>query len=78
MLVGSGKPNTYLISSSSKWVIYSRATDHMTSNSSLFTMFQPHPSTSTIALEDGSTSCVLGAGTIHPIDFCFEFTAIIF
>ena len=65
MLVGSSKPNTCLISSSSKWVIDSRATDHMTSNSSLFTKFQPHPSTSTVTLGDGSTYCVLWSGTIH-------------
>ena len=38
----------------------------MTSNSSLFTTFQSHPSTSTITLTDGSASCVLGLGTIHP------------
>ena len=66
MLAGSGKPNTCLISSSSKWVIDSRATDHMTGNSSLFTTFQPHPSTSIFTLADGSTSCVLGLWTIHP------------
>ena len=66
MLVGSGKPNTCLISSSSKWVIDSKATDHMISNSSLFTTFQPHPSTSTVALANGSTFGVLGSGTIHP------------
>ena len=30
MLAESSKPNTCLISSSSKWVINSRATDHMT------------------------------------------------
>ena len=28
-------------------------------------MFQSHPSASTITLADGSTSCVLGSGTIH-------------
>ena len=39
---------------------------HMTSNSSLFTTFQSYPSTSTVTLADGSTSCVLGSGTIHP------------
>ena len=38
----------------------------MTINSSLFTTFQSHPSTSTVTLADGSTSCVLGSGTIHP------------
>ena len=38
----------------------------MTGNSSLFIMFQSHPSTSTVTLRDGSTSRVLGSGTIHP------------
>ena len=38
----------------------------MTSNSSLFTTFQSHPSTSTDILANGSTSCVFGSGTIHP------------
>ena len=66
MFTGSGKPNTCLISSSSKWVIDSGATNHMTSNSSLFTTFQPHPSTSTVTLADRSTSCVFWSGTIHP------------
>ena len=65
MLARSGKPNTYLISSSSKWVIDSGDTDHMTGNSNLFTTFQPYPSTSTVTLTDGSTSCVLGSRTIH-------------
>ena len=66
MLAGSGKPNTCLISSSYKWVIDSGATDHMTGNFSLFSMFKPHPSTSTVTVIDGSTSCVIGLGTIHP------------
>ena len=35
----SNKPNTCLFSSSSKWVINSKATDHMTGNSSLFSTF---------------------------------------
>ena len=65
MLVESGKPNTCLISSSSKWVIDSGATYHMTGNSNLLTTFQPHPSISTVTLADKSTSCVLGSGTIH-------------
>ena len=38
----------------------------MTSNSSLFTTFQSHPSTSIITLTDGSKSCVLGSDTINP------------
>ena len=66
MLVGLGKPNTCLICPSYKWVIDSGATDHMTGNSNLFTTFQPHSSTSTITLVDGSTFCVLGSETIHP------------
>ena len=66
MLSGSSKSNTRLISSSSKWVIDSGATYHMTSNSNLFTTFQPHISTFTVTLADGSTSYVLGSRTIHP------------
>ena len=37
----------------------------MTSNSSLFTTFQPHHSISIVTLTDESTSCVLRLGTIH-------------
>jgi hypothetical protein len=62
----SGKPNTCLISSSSKWVIDSGATNHMTGNSNLFSTFQSRTSTSNITLADGSTSCVLGSSTITP------------
>ena len=64
-LVESGKTNTCFISSFSTWVINSGATDRMTCNSSLFIMFQSHPSTSFVALADGLTSFVLGLGTIH-------------
>ena len=60
-LVESGKTNTCFISSSFTWVIDYGATDQMTGNSSLFTTFQSHPSTSTVTLVDGSTSCVLGS-----------------
>ena len=56
---------TRLISSSSIWVIDFGATEHMISNSILFTTFQSHPSTSAVTLVDGSTSCVLGSRTIH-------------
>ena len=62
----SGKPNTCLISSSSKWVIDSGATNHMTGNSNLFSTFQSHTSTSNVTLADGSTSCVFGSSTITP------------
>ena len=64
-LVESSKTNTCFTSSSSTWVIDSGAIYHMTGNSSSFTTFQSHPFTSTITLADGSTSCVLGLGTIH-------------
>ena len=63
-LIESGKINTCFISFSSTWVTNSRATDHMTSNFSLFTTFQSHPSTSTVTLSNGSTSCILRSGTI--------------
>ena len=83
LLAESGKPNTCLTSSSSKLVIDSRATDHMTGNSSLFITFQPHPSTSTVTLADGSTSCVLESRTTHiyssnHFNLCYEFTIILF
>ena len=65
MLVGTGKPNTCLISSFSKWVIDYRAIDYMTCNSSIFTMFQLHPSTFTVTLVDGLTSCFLRLRIIH-------------
>ena len=65
-LAESVTTNTCFLSSSSTWVIDSKATDHMTSNFSLFTTFQSHPATSTVTLADGSTSCVLGSWTIHP------------
>ena len=61
MLARSGNPNTCLISSSSKWVIDSSTIDHMTG-----TTFQPHSSTSTLTLANGSTSYILRSGTIHP------------
>ena len=38
----------------------------MIGNCSLCTTFQSHPSTSTVTLDNGSKSCVLGSGTINP------------
>ena len=38
----------------------------MTGNSNLFITFQSHPSTSTVTLADGLTSCVFGSKTIYP------------
>ena len=43
ILTKSGKSNTCLISFSSKWVIDSRATNHIIGNSTLFIMFQSRP-----------------------------------
>lgn len=65
-IADSGKQNACLLSSSSKWVIDSGATDHMTGNSGLFSTFQSRTSTSTVTLADGSPSCVRGSGTIIP------------
>ena len=63
----SGNPNKCLVpSSSSEWVIDSRATDQMTDNSSLFFTLQSQPSPSIVTLANGLQSCVLGSGTIVP------------
>ena len=64
-LFKSGKTNICFISCSSTWVIDSEATNHMTGNSSLFTTFQSHPSTTTVTFAGGSTSCVFGSRTIQ-------------
>ena len=61
----SGNPNKCLVSSTSKWVIDSGATDHMTGNPNLFTTFESQTS-SLVTLADGSKSTVLGLGTVHP------------
>ena len=67
VIAESGNLNKCLISSSSsEWVIDSRAINHMTSNCSIFSTFQSHPSTSFVTLANGSQSCVLGVGTIFP------------
>ena len=66
-LAEPGKLDTCLMSSSSNWVIDFGATNHITGNSSLFTTFQSHPSTSTVTLADGSKSCVLGSDTTTPL-----------
>ena len=67
VIAKSDNPNKCLVSSSSfEWVIDSGATDHMTCNSSLFSIFQSQPSPSTVTLADGSHSCALGSGTIVP------------
>ncbi|XP_062090704.1 retrovirus-related Pol polyprotein from transposon RE1 isoform X1 [Humulus lupulus] len=65
-IADSGKSNACLLSTSSKWVIDSGATDHMTGNSSLFSTFQSYSPTSSVTLADGSPSSVLGSGTVTP------------
>ena len=66
-IVESSNSNKCLVSSSSsEWVIDSGATYHMIGNSSLFSTFQSHPSTSSVTLADGSQSCVLGSSTNFP------------
>ena len=63
----SDNPNKCLVSSSSsEWVIDSRATYHMMGNFSIFSTFQSHSSISSVTLADESQSCVLGLGTIFP------------
>jgi len=64
-IADSGNPSQCLLSSSSKWVIDSGATDHMAGNPNLFSSFQPHSSSNTVSLEDGSPSRVIGSGTIN-------------
>ena len=81
-LVESGKTNACLISSSSTWVIDSGATDHMTSNSSLFTTFQSlfylycYPCRWVNILcpwvRDNSSN------SSNHFDLCYEFTTILF
>lgn len=65
-LAESGNSNACLLSSSNKWVVDSGATDHMTGNPTFFSMYQSHTSPTTVTLADGSTSAVLGSGTVNP------------
>ena len=69
-IIESGNPNKSLVSSSSsEWVIDSRATDHMIGNSNLFSTFQSQSSPSTVTLADGSQSYVLSSSTIFPTPY---------
>nr|GEU58021.1 uncharacterized mitochondrial protein AtMg00810-like [Tanacetum cinerariifolium] len=54
-----------LFSSSTKWVIDSGASDHMTGNLHIFNNFDTHASLSHITTADGSISQVLGSGTVN-------------
>jgi len=65
----SGKPTTCLVSSSSKWVIDSGATDHMTGDKGILSLFKPYKNLQnlpSVTLADGSTTSVIGSGTISP------------
>ena len=62
----TGRVDSCLATSSSKWIIDSGATDHMTGNRHLFSSFTPYASPSFITIADGSYSRVLGSGTVQP------------
>ncbi|CAH1412365.1 unnamed protein product [Lactuca virosa] len=53
-----------LLSSTSKWVTDSGASDHMTGNHHLLSDFRTHTSTSHVTIFDGSTPQVLEFGTV--------------
>jgi len=58
-----------LVSSSSKWVIDSGATDHMTGDKGILSLFKPYKNLQnlpSVTLADGSTTSVIGSGTISP------------
>lgn len=54
-----------LFSSANKWVIDSGASDHMTGNSNIFSDFSTHASVAHVTIADGSTTKVLGSGTVN-------------
>ena len=57
---------TGLVSSSSKWIIDSGATDHMIGNHHLFSTYAPYANASIITIANGSNFCVIGSGSVHP------------
>lgn len=57
--------NTCLISSSTKWVIASGATDHMTCNPDIFSQFSSHTVSSSITIADGTTYTIAGSVEVH-------------
>lgn len=54
-----------LISSASKWVIDSGASDHMTGNPNVLSNFHTHASTSHVTIAVGSTLRVLGSANVN-------------
>ncbi|KAK9063841.1 hypothetical protein SSX86_017713 [Deinandra increscens subsp. villosa] len=67
-LVETGTPAQCLVSSTSKWVIDSGASEHMTGNSQLLSNFCNQAPSSHVTIADGSTPKVMGSGsaTITP------------
>ena len=49
---------------SNSWVLDSRATDHMTNSSKVFTFYNPSPSNRKISTADGSLTTVAGLGEV--------------
>ncbi|XP_055811679.1 uncharacterized protein LOC129881513 [Solanum dulcamara] len=63
-LIESG--NKFLISSSSNWIIYSGAIDHMTGNPQIFSKFQSHKVPAYVTIANGSSYTTEGSGTVNP------------
>ncbi|XP_015161249.1 uncharacterized protein [Solanum tuberosum] len=55
-----------LITHSNKWVIDSGVTNHMKSNPNVFSSFQSHKASSSVAVADGSTCNNVGYGIVKP------------
>ena len=55
-----------LATCSSKWIIDSGATDHLTGNHHLFSSYAPYATPSSITIANGSYSCILGSDTAQP------------
>ncbi|KAG8658992.1 hypothetical protein MANES_02G001425v8 [Manihot esculenta] len=61
----SGNSTACLVSSSSKWVINSGATDHKSGNSTLLSNLESHASSSYVTLVDGTKFFVMGSGYVN-------------
>ena len=64
--LGIGNIASSFATSSSKWIIDSGATDHMTGNHHLFSSHTPYANPSSITIANGSYSRVIGSGTVEP------------
>ncbi|KAJ9542741.1 LOW QUALITY PROTEIN: hypothetical protein OSB04_029247 [Centaurea solstitialis] len=60
----TGNSGKCLVSSSSKWVIDSGASDHMTGNPNLLSDFTKHTPSARVTVADGNLSQVEGSGTV--------------